>query len=159
MWGTSCQIHICGHLFGKVISELVKQGVVRIQYWSYAKIIFPAGFAGQGVLNKDPTVWPDNRLLPISQHGDTEFCLFTEILLDGLIMQVTSWQIHICGDLFGNVMSKLVKQGVGQIQHFSYAKIIFPAGFAGQGVLNKVTTVPLDDKLPPIILNMSLTNS
>jgi hypothetical protein len=73
MWGTSCQIPTCGSLFGRI-------GSCRIQYWSYAKIIFPAGFAGQGVLNKHPTVWLDDRLPPISQHGDTEFCSFTEIL-------------------------------------------------------------------------------
>jgi hypothetical protein len=35
--------------------------VGQIQYWSYAKIIFPAGFAGQGVLNKHPTVRIDDR--------------------------------------------------------------------------------------------------
>jgi hypothetical protein len=26
---------------------------------SYAQILFPAGFAGQGVIGKDPTVWLD----------------------------------------------------------------------------------------------------
>ncbi len=33
--------------------------------WSYAQIIFLAGFASQRVLNKDPTVWLDGaRPLP-----------------------------------------------------------------------------------------------
>ncbi len=36
-------------------------------HWSYAQIIFPAGFADQGVLNKDPTPWVDgNGPHPIS---------------------------------------------------------------------------------------------
>ncbi len=33
-------------------------------YWSYAQNIFPSGFAGQGVLNKDPTVWLDGARSP-----------------------------------------------------------------------------------------------
>jgi hypothetical protein len=32
--------------------------------WSYAKIIFPASFADQGVLNKGPTVWLDGARSP-----------------------------------------------------------------------------------------------
>jgi hypothetical protein len=35
--------------------------VCQIHYWSYAQIIFLAGIAGQGVLNKDPNVWLDGR--------------------------------------------------------------------------------------------------
>ncbi len=32
--------------------------------WSYAQIIFPASFAFQGVLNKNPTGWTDGAILP-----------------------------------------------------------------------------------------------
>jgi hypothetical protein len=76
-------------------------------------------------------------------HVDNEFCLFTEILLESLSMWGTSCQIPTCGSLFGQI-------GSCRIQYFSYAKIIFPAGFAGQGVLNKHPTVWLDNRLPPI---------
>ncbi len=33
-------------------------GVCEI-HWNYAQIVYPAGFAGQGVINKDPIVWLD----------------------------------------------------------------------------------------------------
>ncbi len=33
--------------------------VIPLPNWSYALIIFSASFAGQWVLNKDPTVWLD----------------------------------------------------------------------------------------------------
>jgi len=45
----------------KVIYELVKLGADRTHYWSNDKIIFLAGFAGIGVLNKDPAVLLDGR--------------------------------------------------------------------------------------------------
>ncbi len=32
-------------------------------YWSYDEIPFLADFTGQGVLNKDPTVWLDGARL------------------------------------------------------------------------------------------------
>jgi len=36
-----------------------------LQNWNYAQVIFPAGFAGQGFFNKEPTVWLDGaRPLP-----------------------------------------------------------------------------------------------
>ncbi len=35
-----------------------KVGVCQI-HWTYAQIACPAGFAGQGVINKDPIVWLD----------------------------------------------------------------------------------------------------
>jgi hypothetical protein len=38
--------------------------------WDFVKSIFPTGFAGQGVLNEDPTVWLDGaRQHPISFVG------------------------------------------------------------------------------------------
>jgi hypothetical protein len=38
--------------------------------WDFVKSIFTAGFAGQGVLNEDPTVWLDGaRQHPISFIG------------------------------------------------------------------------------------------
>ncbi len=48
------------------MSKFFKLGVYMIHDWSYFQIIFHAGFASQGVLNKDPTVWLDGRPLPIS---------------------------------------------------------------------------------------------
>ncbi len=46
-----------------VVSYLVELWVCRI-HWSYAQIIFPAGFAGQKALCKDPTVWLDEARPP-----------------------------------------------------------------------------------------------
>jgi hypothetical protein len=38
--------------------------------WDFVKSIFPTGFAGQGVLNEDPTVWLDGaRQHPMSLIG------------------------------------------------------------------------------------------
>ncbi len=34
------------------------------QNWSYGQIIFPAGFAGQGILDKDTTFWLDGAKSP-----------------------------------------------------------------------------------------------
>jgi hypothetical protein len=45
-------------LFAPMVSYLVEFGVCQIHF-SYAQIIFPASFAGQVVLYKDPTVWLD----------------------------------------------------------------------------------------------------
>ncbi len=28
-------------------------------HWNYAQIVYPAGFDGQGVINKDPIIWLD----------------------------------------------------------------------------------------------------
>ncbi len=33
--------------------------------WELMKSSFPAAFAGQGVLNKDPNVWLDGARLPL----------------------------------------------------------------------------------------------
>ncbi len=42
----------------------------------------------------------------------------------------------------------------------SYVKIIFPAGFAGKGVINKGPALWIDGARPPLIgLIMNLTNS
>jgi hypothetical protein len=38
-------------------------------YWEFGKLIFPAGFAGQGVFNKDPMVGLDGaRPTPIKSN-------------------------------------------------------------------------------------------
>jgi hypothetical protein len=56
------------------------------------------------------------------------------------------------------VMSKLVELGVPQIHFYSFGHIIFPFGFAGQRVLNKDPTVPLDGRTPSTSLIMSFTS-
>jgi hypothetical protein len=40
--------------------------------WIYAQIIFPVGFAGQGVIGKDPTVWLDGAR-PANTHNPPSF--------------------------------------------------------------------------------------
>ncbi len=44
--------------------------ISSLQNWKFIETIFLAGFAGPGVLNKDPTVWLDGaRPTPISFIG------------------------------------------------------------------------------------------
>jgi hypothetical protein len=38
---------------------MYQQEYKTLQNWNYAQVIFPAGFAGQGFFNKEPTVWLD----------------------------------------------------------------------------------------------------
>jgi hypothetical protein len=42
---------------------------------SYAQILFPAGFAGQGVIGKVPTVWLDGAR-PANTHNPPSFPRF-----------------------------------------------------------------------------------
>jgi hypothetical protein len=46
--------------FGNVpVVRILKVCQIHCSHWSYAQIIFPAGFACQGGLNKDATQWLD----------------------------------------------------------------------------------------------------
>ncbi len=56
---------------------------------SYAQIIFPASFANQRVLNKDPTVWLDGAIPPPK-------------------VVVTNFNLKLNG-LFANIQKKLAK--------------------------------------------------
>jgi hypothetical protein len=47
-----------------VISSKLRQSAHSSSNWDFAESIFMAGFAGQGVLNEDPMVWPDGTRPP-----------------------------------------------------------------------------------------------
>jgi hypothetical protein len=60
------------HFYTPVFDDLwIQQQELKhfsLTFWSYAQIIVPAGLAGHGVLNKDPTLWLDGSMelyLPI----------------------------------------------------------------------------------------------
>ncbi len=67
-WGCWISLKLAFSLFAPVMvmSELVELVVCWIHYWSYGRIIFLGGFAGQGVIKKNPTVWLDGGPTSIS---------------------------------------------------------------------------------------------
>ncbi len=78
LWQLNAVVFLHWSLIHAVLLE-----VHWIHNWSYAQIIFLAGFARQGTINKDSTVWLDGRP---SNYEDDELIL-QDILLISLLIK------------------------------------------------------------------------
>jgi len=52
--------------FDRQVKKFKYLKMSKMSNFSYVQIIFSAHFADQGILNKDPTVWPDG-----ARHANT----------------------------------------------------------------------------------------
>jgi len=86
--------------------------------------MFPAGFVGQGVLNKDPSAWPGRARPPLKY-----VCKYIKISLINIAQSFKfSGKIHRQSKMFASNLNK---------KNWSFAQIIFPANFTSKGVLSR----------------------
>jgi hypothetical protein len=96
------------------------------------------GFADQGVLDMDATIWLDGPRIALKLHFGLMELNSTKSTYESTKNSSQSWQSYcqlkwVC-QILDNPQKYVCKDI--KVSNWSYAQIIFTTGFAGQGILN-----------------------
>ncbi len=130
--------HVCKYIKINICSSTeIKNVFASIDklIWSYAQIIFLASFAKDYTVRLDGTRPPPKECLQVYR----KVWIWSIVTVCSQVCQILDYVCKYIKVLY-TCIYKLV---------WSYAQIIFLAGFAGQGILDKDCKVRLDRSRPP----------